>query len=716
MIRLRRSLIVGLSFVTVLLFLTFASSPVDEFKAPDYSKSSLENRFFSFGAFTHLIRSVGSVPHHAESIVFITSDTKAASKLVQLANDLAINLNINKLDGVKKYLVPSVNFLFLGSYSLDLDFFTAANGVNTSILYVHDGRAHLNQRTQYIQPSNYDISEDNTASEGPTLFDISPIAVRKSIETTYRALRPTVTVWSRQSERNSQFGDMINAILGSPSGRWAPIDIPESDIDNLKWLSLLDVSGLKAWSQHIVDIVIVVTSHSGALIRLLEDIADSQYYNFQKPRITIYLPPGPADPSLVNYIERTLHWPNDRIVMQSTSFSGSGSSVNRQLLSAIRSYIPSVKSANVLLLTDTVRLSRKWLEYVNYMNLRLQPQMKDTEMTKELPQLAGISLCPPLKEIQSNSSIYLTQSQAQLSCTMYFPPHFKVLQSFFSEQAAEGLKRTLPLPEELAWVTSNTAGSTVLKNLLSPIYIRGYVFAIQNILQVIAIDTVSADLFGSQDERKHFLIEQPLYEFLIESEIWQDIPMTNKKEESEVWTLLPVFPDRDSKETMGLQQIQDRGVSFAKTISPECNHNIVKSRASLKSDLEDDDLVLQKSSVRLNKADLDLEQENLIVIPRIDDDWSDIFCNDLSRDETVDNVVHKAKTIEDERRERKGLRAAAPRQKPKRETKKLMSISTRSILSISRAVTQTIKTESTTSSSTVRSSRRSTYTAVSASV
>ncbi|KAK9492997.1 hypothetical protein V1508DRAFT_120230 [Lipomyces doorenjongii] len=635
-----------------------------------HAQSGLSHQqHLALSPFIHLGNSLTAAAAHAHSVLFVAGSTKAASRLIQLANDLAFEFELSTRGSRKlSYRNPAVHLLFMGPYSVNLDFFAKANGANSSLLFIHDGRAKLNQQARLLPTVR---GEDSTVEpESLTMFDVSPAAVRAAMETTYRFLRPDVTIWSRQSEANGNFGDLVDSLLGDPSSHWAPIDLPAHDMEELRWLAFLGVDGLKYWSRHAFDIIIPVIAHTGSLIRLLDSIAQAHYYNYYpRPRITIYLAPGPADPSLINYIERTLPWPRERIFLQSVPSSAVSAQQDalREAIfaAAIRSHVPSSKHAHAIVLADTVRLSKYWFHWTLFHLLRFSGSVMDTEMTKNLAPLAGISLCPIANE--TGLTYFLTQSKLSLSCTMFFPPHFRVLQSYLSEHSAntvsQGLKRTLPVPEELSFLKSDVKSSqTDMHEFFLPLYMRGYLFLSQTSMLVPAVD----DLLITAKEKRlqeppHTPLELPLYDWIIETGVGETLPALDT--EDEPWTGLPVIPDWNSEASSSVERVAERGVEFIRFVSPRCN--VAAEVAGDESAVEEkepfDTLWGSRKGLRLEG------------ISRIDDDWSDVFCEvKEAADQTIaetGSAPERAKTREDEKRERKATKVvnAAKERRPSAE-------------------------------------------------
>ncbi|KAK9324524.1 hypothetical protein V1517DRAFT_317248 [Lipomyces orientalis] len=679
-----------LLFIAFTIFLRVTAPAYPEITVPVsegqvHSNSGLSHRQpFAYSAFLHLGNSLTSAAAHARSVLFVAGSTRAASRLIHVANDLAVEFERATDDSTEgwtsaskrdSYRKPAVHLLFMGPYSVNLEFFAKAHGANSSLLFIHDGRAKLNQRSQLLP--NVQGEDSTTEPESLTMFDISQGAVRAAMETTYRFVRPDVTIWSRESEYDVNFGGHMDSLLGNPSSRWAPIDLPARDMEALRWLAFLGVDGLKHWSRHAFDIIIPVVSHSGSLIRLLDSIAHAHYYNFYpRPRITIYLPPGPADPSLINYIERALAWPRERIILQSVSplASGPKQSSRREAMfaAAIRSHVPSAKHAHTIVLTDTVRLSRHWFQWTMFHLLRFSSSVMDSEMTQNLPPLGGISLCPIATETNL-PPYFLTQSKASLSCAMFFAPHFRVLQRYFAEQtvnaASLGVKRTLPVPEELSFLRNHIDASQFdIHELLLPLYIRGYLFLAQTSLLVPAID----DLLVTAKEKRlkempHSLIELPLYDWIFETRV--DRELRARDSEDEAWTGLPIIPDWNLEAASSIESVKQRGVEFASFVSPRCNV-VVPARS--KPGMEAEERLGQSAGSR-RLADEGTDQK--LEVNQNDDDWSDVFCPSMElEDDTIADTLAKperAKTREDEKRERKAKKVviAANEKRPSTEGK-----------------------------------------------
>ncbi|KAJ8098252.1 hypothetical protein POJ06DRAFT_258965 [Lipomyces tetrasporus] len=682
-----------LFFLLLLLFIAFTvflrvtapgypESTVAISEGPQHANSGLSHRQpFAYSAFLHLGNSLTAAATHARSVLFVAGSTRAASRLIHVANDLAVEFERATDDSTEvwtsaskrdSYIKPAVHLLFMGPYSVNLEFFAKANGANSSLLFIHDGRAKLNQRGRLLPTVK---GEDSTTeSESLTMFDISQGGVRAAMETAYRFVRPEVAIWSRDSEYDANFGSHVDSLLGNPSSRWAPIDLPARDMEELRWLAFLGVDGLKHWSRHAFDIIIPVVSHSGSLIRLLDSIAHAHYYNFfPRPRITIYLPPGPADPSLINYIERALAWSPERIILQTVPSLASGPQQNSlreaMFAAAIRSHVPSAKHAHTIVLADTVRLSRYWFQWTMFHLLRFSSSVMDSEMTQNLPPLGGISLCPITTET-SLPPYFLTQSKVSLSCAMFFAPHFRVLQTYFSEQTANaasvGVKRTLPVPEELSFLRNHIDASQFdIHELLLPLYMRGYLFLSQTSLLVPAID----DLLVTAKEKRlkempHSLIELPLYDWIFETRVDRELRARDGGDDA--WTGLQIIPDWNSEAASSVESVQQRGVEFASFVSPRCNVVVsVRSKPGMEKEEQ------LASSRRLADESTDQKLE----VNRNDDDWSDVFCAsmELEDDTTADAPAkpQRAKTREDEKRERKAKKVvvAANERRPSTEGK-----------------------------------------------
>ncbi|KAK9237044.1 hypothetical protein V1525DRAFT_185569 [Lipomyces kononenkoae] len=613
------------------------------------NSGSSQRQPFAFSPFMHLANSLTAAGAHANPVLYVAGSTRAASRLIHLANDQAVEFELSTL-GYKR---PTMHLLFMGPYSVNLEFFARANGANSSCLYIHDGRPKLNQLARLLP--TLPGGDSTAAPESLTPFDIAPAATRVALETTYKFLRPEVTIWSRESENNAKYGEFVASLLGDPSSHWAPIDLPFRDMEELRWLAFLGADGLKYWSSHAFDIIIPVTAHTGSLIRLLDSIAAAHYYNlYPRPRITIYLPPGPADPSLINYIERTLAWPRERIFLQSvppSAFTGQQDSFRETMFAtAIRSHVPSSKHAHAIVLVDTVRLSRYWFHWMMFHLLRFSGDVMDTEMTQNLAQLAGISLCPIADG--DLPPYFLTQSKLSLSCTLFFPPHFRVLQSYFSKHAADtavhGVKRTFPVPEKMSFLKNDVkASSTDMHEMLLPLYMRGYLFLSHTSMLAPAVDDLLITAKEKRlEEPRHALLELPLYDWIIESDFHEQLPALDGEEYQ--WTGLPVIPDWSSSVTSSVEGVSERGVKYINLVSPSCN--IVDELSERKPAMEGDERL---GTMWRSTRELGIESIN-----RIDDDWLDVFCAvkaSVDDGETSENPG-RAKTREDEKKERKNTK------------------------------------------------------------
>ncbi|KAK9465368.1 hypothetical protein V1512DRAFT_211096 [Lipomyces arxii] len=651
---------------------SYVANPARHSSSRNSNPAVNPRQIFAFSALSHLADSYLASPKHAKNVLVLAGSTKVASSLIQLANDLALEFerqaSIQESDlSAADFNVPSVHFVFFGPYSVDLDFFVKANGANATLLYVHDGRARLSNRGRSLASDTYRTHEENIAAETVSTFDLAPGAVRTALETTYRYLRPESTIWSPDGETNPEFANQLRGYLGSFDSKWSPIELPAAELDDLQWLAYIGLQGLKKWANREIDIVISVTSHPGSLIRLLESIARAKYYYSTKPRITIYLPPGPSDPSLINYIEHTLGYPQNRIFLQSLlpnpvsqQHSTSKDSI---FLSAIRAYVPSSKRASVLILSDTVRLSAYWYHWTMFAMLRFSPAVLDTEMTSNLQQLAGITLCPPIDATQL-PHYFLTESKSKLSCTLYFPPHFRVLQSFFAARTTNaqerGVRRTLPVPNELSFLKSQTTSSSYdMREFALPIYLRGYLFLSQLYGAMPAIDDFLIESrLDRLSEQPTELIVTPIYNWILMSGGSASFPLDMS--ENPLWKNVIIYADYENEANSTLQAISQRGTEFVQFLSPECNvvdkdHPLVKK---LNEYIAHRSMSLAEYGIRPHQE----EQEDIRgLISKFDDDWSDVFCNlqkaDTTDNEAIDQLHEKserAKSLEEERKEHSG--------------------------------------------------------------
>ncbi|KAK7203029.1 hypothetical protein BZA70DRAFT_284572 [Myxozyma melibiosi] len=672
--RPRRNLLLFLTTCAVLLFLrspfSFDSSPIQP-SSSSRSSSQIKQlngvnyrQPFAFSAFTPLMTSISkTAPRVSTNILVFAGSTSAASRLLPLAADLASELEAND-----ERPLSAVHFLFMGPYSVDLEFFCQANGLNSTTalprLHIHDARARLNSRSQSLPPAN------GAGSESVTMFEINPVSAKAALDVAVRTLRPEATVWSRQLETDSEFGNTIASLLGPPSSPFAPIDIPSSDIEDLGWLALLGPAGLKSWSSHEVDIIIPVTSHTGSVVRLLSSISRARYYNFfPRPRITIYTPPGVVDANLLNFIDHTLSYPRERIVIQSlpTPFVTSRHQTLKEAMfsGALRAHNPSSRHAHTVLLSDTVILSPYWFQWTMLHILSYFPEVRTAlEINGPLSPIAGISLCPsrpvsisdeePFKENDSNDLYYLTQSRASLSCTLFFAPHFRVLQTFLATQSSEAQRRTLPIPPELDHLRTQKSALTFdAHELLLPIYIRGYLFLAQNerISDVPAVyeSSVSArpraapistdgSLQPVDHESYHSLITSPLYiVFNSLREKYKTVYGRNDDSSSGLsqtgvidakqWEYFPIYPDlstsdssSSSREPFVFESVKARGEAFASTVSPKCNTPVSLSRKTSNGENDDEEEEYRRSLIDSESDFLENESKPA------DDDWSDVFC------------------------------------------------------------------------------------------
>ncbi|KAK9463891.1 uncharacterized protein V1516DRAFT_668954 [Lipomyces oligophaga] len=718
--RQRRFVVVCLLLIGVFVLFLRNSAPSYSTATSRYSRNShgqIEinpRQAFAYSAFMNLGNSIDrSAPLSAPSILFLAGSTRAAATLLPLAAELANEIRAHQAPS--DFFSPYVHFVFMGPYSVDLDFLVQSHEIDLrmhgNLLKVHDGRARLNSRTQFLTPKD-EAGEDGLKPESLAMYDISQATIRVAMETTVRHMRPFVTVWSRQLESSSRFGDAIASLLGPPTSKLAPIDLPSQDIENLRWLSLLGLEGLKSWSRHEFDIVIPVTSHIGSVVRLLSQIAAANYYNFfPRPRITIYLPPGPVDPNLVNFIERTLHYPSNQIILQSVPISPIvlRQQTTREALYSylLRSYVPTSRKAHVILLADTVELSPMWFHWTVYHTLRYSPEVVDS-LNPGLPTpFAGLSLCPvtisfteeELANFDSEEPYMFTQSRADLACAVYFASHFRTMQAYLAEQVKNELVRMIPSPPEIRHVL-NRASSAKLDayELLLPLFFRGYLLLAMKpeITQLIGSPalngrTILSSRSGSVKERSaestYSLLTMSVYDALVDlkrpSVTGQDEGFQESWVNIGVYPDIPVFdatsqkyiaPDRGINSST-LWSVRERGRKYAEQVSPKCN-------VAVSIQLSDEDAMFygvsnDAEAVR-DRIDVDRLEDPVGV--KSEDNWSDVFCaaeNEQVRVESLEKSGPRAKSLEEERRLRKAERKVVNAADPKQNLKPVKSAFTK---------------------------------------
>lgn len=324
---------------------------------------------------------------------------------------------------------------------------------------------------------------------------------------------------------------------------------------------------------------------------------------------------------------------------------------------ALRAHIPSSRHAHTVLLADTVVLSPYWFQWTMFHILKFFPSVSDSlDIKGALPPVAGISLCPPVSSdgidahtpTADESIYYLTQSRTNMSCTVFFPSHFRVLQAFFAAQSSDGQRRTLPIPAELGHLrTHKQASAFDAHDILLPIYMRGYLFLVLNesISEVPAMyEPIFENGADSNDESEHLhsFISMPLYDTLsiytkslksrtrVGDDFLEDDEFTSTLDRisgAVSWEAISVHPDllatSSTPAPFSYKSARVRGKNFAKTIVPNCNIELSLSadgprRAQINKD-EDADI--------WDKMYGDNDYVELEGIAA-DDDWSDIFCLD----------------------------------------------------------------------------------------
>jgi hypothetical protein len=422
---------------------------------PPRSDSSVDDRHYFEGPikYYHLAASFGAglgPVHDNRNVLFVVSNLKSAASLLPLACDMS-KQNKNR-----------VHLMLTGRDTMAIEDIQKINGVTEADCSVkwHDGRPDFS-----VYSTDYRME----------------VSVRASLGHITSVMRPRVVLIDAPEREDGFFSKGINdktMELGLPL-----IELPNNAAEQLRWISKLDGSSLKAWNDINIEILIHSSPESsGSLIRLLKSLENADYFGFPHPRLTIELPNN-IDPPTSQYLS-SFRWPplshagNSKLTLRHRVLSNQVD-VSQASIRQVESFYPSkVPLSNVLVLAPQVELSPLYFQYLVYTLLDYKysgSQMQTSE------GMMGISLERPsttlngkdtlsIPEQDTGRSLFLYQAPNS-NAALYFGDKWVELHSFLSNRLA--VNKNLQSPGDNAYSISEKYPSW-LGYMLELARARGY--------------------------------------------------------------------------------------------------------------------------------------------------------------------------------------------------------------------------------------------------
>jgi hypothetical protein len=364
---------------------------------PPRSDSSVDERRYYEGPikYYHLASSFGSglgPVHDNRNVLFVVSNLKSAASLLPLACDMS-KQNKNR-----------VHLMLTGRDTMAIGDIQKINGVTEADCSVkwHDGRPDFS-----LYSTDYRME----------------VSVRASLGHINSVMRPRVVLIDSPEREDSFFSKAINdktRELGLPL-----IELPINAAEQLRWISKLDGSSLKAWNDINIEIVIHSSPESsGSLIRLLKSLENADYFGFPHPRLTIELPNN-IDPPTSQYLS-SFRWPpwshagNSKLTLRHRLLSNR-LDVSQASTRQIESFYPSnVPLANILVLAPQVELSPVYFQYLVYTLLDYKYSSSQIQTSQGM---MGISLERPLTTLDGKDTLSVPEEASSRSLFLYQAPN-----------------------------------------------------------------------------------------------------------------------------------------------------------------------------------------------------------------------------------------------------------------------------------------------------
>ncbi|KAE8828717.1 hypothetical protein PTNB73_06153 [Pyrenophora teres f. teres] len=178
-----------------------------------------------------------------------------------------------------------------------------------------------------------------------------------------RYLHPQVAIIDDPSSEDDFFTNGMRSKTGKMG---VPlIEVPRDRVEDLMWLTRLDVGSLKHWHDASVDVLIQVPSHSSSVLRLLNSIKEADYSGLKPPRITLELP-AELDVSLKEHLEK-FEWHHSGGLILRRRILSHGHNQEESAIRFLELFYPSSTSnSHVLLLSPQAQLSRQYFHFIQY--------------------------------------------------------------------------------------------------------------------------------------------------------------------------------------------------------------------------------------------------------------------------------------------------------------------------------------------------------------
>jgi hypothetical protein len=388
--------------------------------APPRSDGAVDCRHYFAGPIKYhklaasLYSDLGPV-HDNRNVLFVVSNLQSAARLLPLACDMS-KQNKNR-----------VHLMLTGRDDNEKEDIEKINGVTEADCSIkwHDARPDFS-----IYSTDYRMERSVRASLG----HIAPF------------MRPRVVLID-SPEREDTF--LTKGMKEKTRELRLPlIELPINAAENLKWVSKLDGSSLKAWNEIGLEILIhAPPESSGSLIRLLRSLESADYFGFPLPRLTIELPNN-IDPPTRQYLSN-LQWPRNsrmgssKLTLRHRLLSGHVNALQSSIRQ-IESFFPvNAPHSHILILSPQVELSPLYFHYLIYTLLEYK---YSNAALHNADGLVGISLeRPPISltgkgslstpDEASSKALFLHQAPDS-NAALYFGDKWIELHSFLSNRFA----------------------------------------------------------------------------------------------------------------------------------------------------------------------------------------------------------------------------------------------------------------------------------------
>ncbi|KAI0999763.1 hypothetical protein K3495_g8433 [Podosphaera aphanis] len=319
-----------------------------------------------------------------ENVLFAAAGLHSAATLLPIACEMAETNRSN------------VHFAIMGRENTSLNIIKSVNGIGKECNVIfHDARP------------------DFTTSSSEFRMQVSVSAAFKHINT---LMNPQATLIDASETEELWFLEGIRSQALDLSR--TVIEIPKDAEENMRWITVLDSSSLRAWNE--VSLEILIHPHSsatGSLIRLLESLKNADFFSSAPPHVTIELPHNIEEPT-ARYLQ-SFKWPPTSSRTQGNMLtlhhriSQHNLTPEENSIRMLESFWPANPfSAQILILTPQVELSPFFFHYLKYSILKYKFGQKKSARQD---MLLGISLDLPSKYLNDTTKFTLLTAKDKIN-------------------------------------------------------------------------------------------------------------------------------------------------------------------------------------------------------------------------------------------------------------------------------------------------------------